>query len=221
MNGNATEEPPKTRILIVDDHASMREGIALFLNLQPNLHACCEAANAEAALTAMSICTHQLAIVDISLNGDSGLSLIRLMKSRYPSLAILAFSMHEEYLFAERALQAGANGYLMKLEGFKQILLALQQIMTGQTYLSRAMHDRLKLAAAPLAVQHDLLARLTEREFEILHLIGQGFGSRQIAEQLNRSIKTIDNHRANLKDKLHLECGRDLERFAAQWLGAN
>lgn len=211
----------KARILMVDDHPIVREGMAQFLNLQDNLHLCCQASNAHEALAVMSTCSHNLAIVDISLDGDSGLGLIKTLRQRYPELAILTLSMHDESLFAERALRAGANGYLMKQEGTKNILLAVQQVLAGNIYLSTAMHS--VLAQRLVTSRSDgasSLAGLSEREFEILHLIGLGFGTRQIAEKLNRSIKTIEAHRANLKEKLQLKGGRDLIRFAVQLLEA-
>lgn len=129
--------------------------------------------------------------------------------------------MHDESLFAERALRAGANGYLMKQEGTKNILLAVQQVLAGNIYLSAAMHSVLtQRLVTSRSDGASPLAGLSEREFDILHLIGLGFGTRQIAEKLNRSVKTIEAHRANLKEKLQLKSGRDLVRFAVQWLEA-
>ena len=212
----------KARILMVDDHPIVREGMAQFLNLQDKLHLCCQASNAQEALAAMSTCSHNLAIVDISLDGDSGLGLIKTLRQRYPKLAILTLSMHDESLFAERALRAGANGYLMKQEGTRNILLAVQQILAGNVYLSVAMQSRLtQRLVTSRSDGASPLAGLSEREFDILHLIGLGFGTRQIAEKLNRSIKTIEAHRANLKEKLQLKSGRDLVRFAIQLLDAD
>jgi DNA-binding NarL/FixJ family response regulator len=206
---------------MVDDHPIVREGMAQFLNLQDNLHLCCQASNAKEALAAMSSCEHALAIVDISLDGDSGLGLIKILRQRYPELAILTLSMHDDSLFAERALRSGANGYLMKQEGTKNILLAVQQVLAGNVYLSTAMHSGLtQRLVTPRSVGLSPVSGLSEREFEILQLIGLGFGTRQIAEKLNRSIKTIEAHRANLKEKLQLQSGRDLVRFAVQLLEA-
>jgi len=209
----------KIRILMVDDHPIVREGMAKFLNLQDNLHLCCAVANAREALAAMACCDHGLAIVDISLNGDSGLDLIKTLLHRYPDLAILAISMHDETLFAERALRAGAKGYLMKQEGTENILHAVQQVLAGNIYLSPAMHTGItRRLVAPQSASFSPIAGISEREFEVLHLIGLGFGTRQIAEKLNRSIKTIESHRANLKEKLQLESSRDLVRFAIQYI---
>ncbi len=219
MNGKLAEVSGKARILIVDDHPIVREGMALFLNLQQDLHACCEAADAEGALAAMAACEHRLVIVDISLGDDSGLNLIKTLRRLYPAVGLLALSMHEESLFAERALRAGANGYLMKQEGTQRILLAVLQILAGKTYLSAAMQNmQNSQLCSPQSGPSDMLAGLSAREFEVLHLIGMGFGTRQIAEKLQRSIKTIEAHRASLKTKLQLESGRDLDRFALQWL---
>lgn len=216
---NSNEVSKKNRILIVDDHPIVREGMAQFLNLQESLYLCCEASNAQEALAAMSTCDHSLAIVDISLNGDSGLDLIKTLRHRYPELPILAMSMHDKSLFAEHALRAGARGYLMKQEGTQNILLAVKQVLAGNIYLSASMHSA--ITQRPQTVRQSPIAGLSEREFEILHLIGLGFGTRQIAEKLNRSVKTIEAHRARLKEKLQLKSGLELTRFAVRWSDAD
>ncbi len=222
MNSDPSGKREKIRILMVDDHPIVREGMAHFLNLQDDLDLCCGAANAEEALAAMAQHDPALAIVDIALNGDSGLDLIRTLRHRYPTLAILAMSMHDESVFAERALRVGANGYLMKQEATANILLAVRQLLGGDIYLSTRMHTRLmqRLAVprtgAPASASP--IAGLSEREFEVLHLIGLGFGTRQIGEKLNRSIKTIESHRASLKEKLNLPDSTALLRFALHWL---
>lgn len=208
-----------TRILMVDDHPIVREGMALFLNAQSDLHLCCEASSAEEALEAMVRCDPTLAIVDISLKKDSGLDLIKTLRQRHPTVMLLAMSQHDESIFAERALRAGANGYLMKQEATAHVLLAVRKVLAGEIYLSAAMHSRLsQQLAAPRRSAPSLVSALTEREFEILLLLGSGFGTREISEKLNRSIKTIETHRASLKDKLQLKNGAELLRFAVQWL---
>lgn len=204
---------------MVDDHPIVREGMALFLNAQPDLHLCCEAANAEEALAAVAAYGPALAIIDISLQRDSGLELIKTLRHRYPQLAMLTMSLHDESIFAERALRAGANGYLMKQEATDNILQAVRQVLAGEIYLSAAMHSRLsQQLAAHRKADPSLVSTLSEREFEILHLIGSGLGTRQIADKLNRSVKTIEAHRASLKDKLQLANGAELVRFAMRWL---
>lgn len=203
---------------MVDDHPIVREGMALFLNAQPDLHLCCEAANTEDAMAQLANCKPALAIVDISLQNESGMDLVKLMRRRSPDVAILAMSLHDERIFAERALRAGANGYLMKHEATANILVAVRMVLSGGIYLSEAMHLRLaQKVATPGSSAATPISGLSQREFEILHLIGLGFGTRQISEKLNRSIKTIEAHRASLKEKLQLKSGADLVRFASQW----
>lgn len=213
--------PPaaRRRVLMVDDHPIVREGMAKFLNLQDDLDLCYEAGNAQEALAMMQAHNPDMAIVDMTLHGGSGLELVKTLRHRYPELPILVMSMHDEGLFAERVLRAGANGYLMKLEATAHILVAIRQVLAGNIYLSEAMHERIaQRLVAPSKAPSGPIASLTEREFEVLHLIGLGFGTRQIAEKLSRSVKTIEAHRANLKEKLHLPHGPDLVRFAVQWL---
>jgi DNA-binding NarL/FixJ family response regulator len=214
-----TPQPLKTRILMVDDHPIVREGMALFLNAQPDLDLCCEASDAAEALALAHRCNPGLAIVDISLKKDSGLDLIKTLRHRHPKLPLLAMSLHDEAIFAERALRAGANGYLMKQEATAGILRAVRQVLAGEIYLSAAMHARLsQQLAAPRRQAPGAISALTEREFEILLMLGGGLGTREIAVKLNRSVKTIEAHRASLKDKLRLRSGSELVRYAVQWL---
>ena len=133
---------PKARILIVDDHPIVRQGMARLIDLQDDLMLCCEAEDADQALAAMQVCQHDVAIVDISLGGVSGFELIKLLKRRYPGLAVLVISMHDESVYAERALRAGARGYVMKHEATDKILIAIRQILRGEIYLSAAMHTQ-------------------------------------------------------------------------------
>ncbi len=218
MHGNPSNPSRATQILIVDDHPIIREGMTHLLNLQGDLHVCCAAGSAEEALAAMA-CQPDMAIVDISLQADSGLDLVKTLRHRYPNLAILVLSMHDESLFAERALRAGANGYLMKLEATEHVVSAVREVLAGNIYLSAAMHEKLARAlAGPKKMPAGPIASLSEREFEVLHLIGLGFSTREIAEKLNRSVKTIEAHRANIKEKLNIRNGKELMRFAIQWI---
>ena len=218
MQRNCISPGRATQILIVDDHPIIRDGMTLLLNLQEDLHVCCAAGNAEEALAAMD-CQPDMAIVDISLQTDSGLELVKTLRHRYPELAILVLSMHDESLFAERALRSGANGYLMKLEATEHVVSAIREVLAGNIYMSAAMHEKL---ARALAVPHKKpegpIGSLSEREFEVLHLIGLGFSTRDIAEKLNRSVKTIEAHQANIKEKLNIRSGKELTRFAIQWI---
>ncbi|CAG9181851.1 Oxygen regulatory protein NreC [Cupriavidus pinatubonensis] len=220
MPGKSCSSSPgrPARVLIVDDHPIVREGLAHLLNMHEELQVCCTASSAEEALQGM-VCEPDMAIVDLSLHKDSGLDLVRTLRQHHPELAILVLSMHDESLFAERALRAGANGYLMKLEATEHIMSAIQEVLAGNIYLSAAMHGRLARAlTASRNATAGSVASLSEREFEVLHLIGLGFGTREIARKLNRSIKTVEAHQANIKEKLDIHSGKALIRFAIQWI---
>lgn len=207
----------KSRIMMVDDHPIVREGMMQFLNAQPDLHLCCEAGDIREALARMPHCNPALVIVDVSLKQESGLDLIRVLRRNFPRVALLAMSQHDELIFAEHALRAGANGYLMKQEATSNILRAIRLVLAGDVYLSDAMHSQLsRRLITPVTASASPVAGLSEREFEVLHLLGLGFSTRQIAEKLNRSVKTIETHRASLKVKLKLDSGTDLTHFAFQ-----
>jgi two-component system, NarL family, response regulator FusR len=213
--------PGMARIMIVDDHPIVRQGLMQMLNQQADMQLCCEASNIEEAMLAMRLCQHNLVIVDISLNGASGLNLITTLIAHYPELLILVMSMHEESLYAERALRLGAKGYIMKHQATSNILFAIRQILSGEIYLSDEMHRIIADSKHTYLAESgnvDPTAILTNREYEVLRLIGFGFGTRQIAEKLNRSIKTIETHRENIKAKLGLSRGIELIRFAAFWI---
>ena len=214
----ATSRSRPTQVMIVDDHPIIREGLTHLLNLHEELHVCCTAGSAEEALAEMA-CQPDMAIVDLSLHTNSGLDLVRTLRQQHPDLAILVLSMHDEALFAERALRAGANGYLMKLEATEHIMSAIHEVLAGNVYLSAAMHGKLARAlTVPRRDPAGSVASLSEREFEVLHLIGLGFGSREIARKLNRSVKTVEAHQANIKEKLNIPSGKELTRFAIQWI---
>ena len=207
----------KSRIMMVDDHPIVCEGMAQFLNAQPDLHLCCQAGDVHEALALMPSCNPALVIVDVALKQESGLDLIKALRRSYPLVALLAMSQHEEMIFAEHALRAGANGYLMKQEATSSILQAIRLVLAGDVYLSAAMHNQIaRKLTSPVTTASNPIAGLTDREFEVLHLLGLGFSTRQIAEKLSRSIKTIETHRASLKDKLKLSSGTDLTHFAFQ-----
>lgn len=218
MQGKSFSPDRAIQILIVDDHPIIRDGMTHLLNLQGDLRVCCAVGSAEEALTAMA-CQPDMAIVDISLQSDSGLDLVKTLRHRYPNLAILVLSMHDEGLFAERALRLGANGYLTKLEATEHVVSAIREVLAGNIYLSAAMHEKLARAfTGPPKKPEGSIASLSEREFEVLHLIGLGFGTREIAKKLNRSVKTIETHQANIKEKLHIRSGKEMMRFAIQWI---
>jgi DNA-binding NarL/FixJ family response regulator len=209
----------KTRILIVDDHPIVRQGIAQLINRESDLHVCCEAGDADHAMERMKGCEHDIAIVDISLVGASGIELIQMMRQRGYELPILVMSMHDESLYAERALRAGARGYIMKQEATEKILTAIRQILHGEIYVSDKMRSRMLQRLIDNRADTDAspVANLSNRELEILRMVGQGLGTGAIARELKRSVKTIEAHRANIKDKLGLKTAAELVRFAVQW----
>ena len=207
----------KTRVLVVDDHPILRHGIAQLINRESDLIVDIEAENAEQALREIKTDAVDLAIVDLSLDGLSGLEFIKTLRTKHPTIRCLVLSMHDELLFAERALRAGARGYMMKQEATKKIISALRQIRDGQIYLSDAMHNRLleryTEQPAPLASP---LAALTDREMEVFRLIGKGLKTGEIALTIKRSVNTVEAHRAAIKRKLNLKNAAELARIAYQ-----
>lgn len=212
--------PAKSRILIVDDHPVVRWGMSQMLNQEDDLEICCEAGNEAAALKALANCQHDLVIVDLSLEGVSGLSLIKSIKALDVDLPILVMSMHDETIYAERALRAGARGYIMKHEAPDNILRAIRQTLAGDMYVSDKM--RSKLLAHIFDGQGNAPATpvetLSDTELEVLKLVGKGLSTRASAELMNRSVKTIESHRRNIQEKLQLKSSLELVRFATRWI---
>ena len=204
----------KARVMIVDDHAIIRQGMSMLINREPDLHACCEVADIAQAIEANQGCRHDIAIVDISLSNESGLELVRRFQSLFPELPILILSMHDESIYAEPALKAGARGYLMKQMATDVLLQAMRQILKGEIYLSEAMHTRMLKKMMSGTKIDSPVGDLSPAELEVLHLIGLGMGTSEIAAKLQRSIKTIESHKANIKKKLNLESGNQLTLFA-------
>jgi DNA-binding NarL/FixJ family response regulator len=208
------------RIFIVDDHPVFREGLVGLIQREPGLTVCGEADNASQALSAVEAVKPDLVLADIGLPGKSGLELIKDILSVRPDTAVLVISMHDETLYAERVLRAGGRGYIMKQEGPDKILQAIRQVMDGQLYLSAKMSVRILDAfSSRRAKTSSPIARLTDRELEILQLIGEGNDSQTIARALHLSAKTVDAHRGHIKEKLALKNGTELICYAARWVG--
>jgi DNA-binding NarL/FixJ family response regulator len=209
----------KTRVLLVDDHPIVRQGLTQLINRQGDLEVCGEAEDAFAAEEAAAALKPDLAVVDISLKDKDGIDLIKILKARHPQLPILVFSMHEESTYAERALHAGASGYIMKQEGTENLVAAVRRILSGRIYLSEDMESRILQAAvrAGPAKPASLLERLSDRELQVFELTGQGLGTRQIAEKLFLSVKTVETYRAQIKRKMNLNTGMELIKLAIQW----
>ncbi|MHC4646932.1 MAG: response regulator [Planctomycetota bacterium] len=210
----------KTRILIVDDHPIVRQGLAELINSEEELVVCGQADDAHEALKSIKQLAPDMAIVDISLKETSGMELIRDIKAHYPNIFVLALSMHDESLYAERALRAGAAGYVMKQEATENVIAAIRKILTGQLYISERMSERmiLKLVGGRAELTTSPIDSLSDRELEVFLLIGEGFGTRRISEKLFLSTKTIETYRAHIKDKLSLADSAELLQYAIQWV---
>lgn len=208
-------------ILIVDDHPIMRRGIVSLIGAEGDLKISCEAGCAADALRLLEEKPlPDLAIIDLSLPDKSGLELTKDIAVLYPDLKVLVMSMHDESLYCERALRAGARGYIMKEAAAENLVSAIRRVLDGQIYVSEVMSSHLLeiLAGRRPAGEASPLDRLTDREMEVYELIGQGKGSRVIAEQLHISIRTVDAHRAHLKEKLRLNDSNALVRHAVRWV---
>ena len=209
------------KIFIVDDHPMMREGLAQLITEEGDLMVCGEADDAPQALEQMEKLQPDLAIVDITLRTTSGLELIKDLSIRAPQTAVLVISMHDESLYAERVLRAGGRGYVMKQEGGKKLMEAIRRVLSGKTYVSEKISAKiLDLFAGRPTENSSPVERLTDREFEVFRLIGQGLSTKQIAEKLHVSAKTVEVHRVNIKQKLNIGTAPELIRFAVRWMEA-
>jgi DNA-binding NarL/FixJ family response regulator len=208
------------RVLIVDDHPLVRTGFAQIISDEPGLEVCGEAADEAEALQRVAANLPDLVIIDLSLAGGSGINLIERIKAHHPSVCMLVASMHDESLFAERVLAAGALGYLNKQEAPGNIIKAIHRVLEGKVYLSDELTERLLdgLTGAAKNAAQSPIQRLSNRELEVFELIGRGMTTGKIADHLKLSIKTIETHRENIKKKLQLASGQELTRRAMHWL---
>jgi DNA-binding NarL/FixJ family response regulator len=210
----------KARVLVVDDHPVVRHGLIQLIDSENDLEVCGQAASAQEALEVMSNSNPDLVIIDISLEGTNGIELIKQIKGQYEGMKMLVSSMHDESLYAERALRAGAMGYINKDTATEKVVTAVRQILRGKIYLSDEMSDRMLhgLSQRDGDAEQSPIQRLSNRELEVFELIGRGVTTREIAERLNLSIKTVETHRENIKRKLNLEKSSELTRCAVQWV---
>jgi len=209
----------QTTILIVDDHPLVRTGLGELLKHEADLKICCEASNLQEAFQFLRDSSPDVAIVDVSLPDGNGLDLVKRLRIRNPNTRILVLSMHDEALLAERALRAGALGYINKEEAAENIVSAIRQILKGKTWMSQRMTEHLLRAGAPGTSESftSPVDCLSDRELEVFELIGRGLGTGDIAGKLHLSVKTIETHRANIKKKLYINSGSELTRRAMQW----
>lgn len=212
----------KVSIIIVDDHPIVRHGIAQLINKQKDMEITGEASSIAEGWDAIVKVSPDLVIVDLTLENESGLDLIRGIKDRCPGISVLVLSMHDESIFAERAFRAGASGYVMKHEGTEKLIGAIRRIVEGDLYASDNLKEKLLkriVKGTTLAVESsDSVDALSNRELEVFQMIGRGLTTREIADKLHLSVKTIEAHRQNIKDKLGLANANELIRNAVQWL---
>ena len=208
---------PKHSVLVVDDHPIIRHGVCQTLGLEPDLQVVAEASSATEALDALRTFSADLAVIDVSLNGTNGIELIKQIRNEHPRLPILVLSMHDESLYALRAVRAGAGGYIMKREAPDLLLTAVRKVLGGEVYLSPALERRARPAEEPAPAANPI-DTLSDRELEVLDLVGQGHHTRDIAQRLDLSAKTIETHRLNMKDKLGLKTAPELIRYAVNWV---
>jgi DNA-binding NarL/FixJ family response regulator len=209
----------KSRVLLVDDHPIVRQGLALLIDRESDLCVCGEAEGAHSAFHAITTLRPDMVVLDISLNGPDGLDVLKEIRTNTTNLPVLILSMHDESIYAERAMRAGANGYIMKQEATEKVLVAIRRILQGEVYLSdrltNTMLQQYVRGASP--AKGSPLVNLTDRELEVFRLIGEGHGTRQIAEELHLSVKTIESYQAHIKEKLALRNARELVQHAIEW----
>jgi DNA-binding NarL/FixJ family response regulator len=214
-----TTQTGKKKILVIDDHPLLRQGLAMLINQQQDIQVCAEAEDGPAALSLIAQKRPDILILDLSLKGPDGLDLLKSIRNLHPDLPVLILSMHDEAIYAERALRARANGYIMKQEATEKVLVAVRRILGGDVYLSDAMSSRMLhqyIDGVPSLLQSRIVA-LSDRELEVFRRIGEGQATREIADELHLSVKTVETYQAHIKEKLALRSGRELIQHAVQW----
>jgi DNA-binding NarL/FixJ family response regulator len=212
----------RTKILLVDDHPLLRTGIASLINQEKDLAVCGEVDDSVQALDAIGKTNPEIIILDISLKKMSGIEVLKHIKMRYPKVKVLILSMHDEAVYGPRALRAGASGYIMKQEAPDNVIVALRKILAGEVYISESMATRMlaRMVGGRPSPMSSPLELLSDRELEVFTLLGKGDGTRDIAQKLNLSVKTIESHRAHIKEKLNLKNATELVHHAVQWVAS-
>lgn len=213
-------EKAKSKVFVVDDHPLVRKGLGELINQEADLVICGEAESVSQALERIEECRCDIAIVDLSLKEASGIELIKDIRVRWPDLPVLVLSIHDESFYAERVLRAGARGYITKDEGTDLVLTAIRRVLSGEVYLSQRVTSRMlsKLVQRPTEEVGISIDLLSDRELEVFESLGNGMGTRQIAEKLHLSAKTVETHRENIKRKLKLANASELLQHAIQWV---
>ncbi len=212
--------PRPVTFLVVDDHPVFRQGLVALIRSDERYVVCAEAGSVEQAMATLEQTVPDIALVDISLTGQSGLDLVHRLKAAAPRVLILIISMHDEAVYASRALKAGARGYVMKQEAASVMLEAISTVLAGRIYVSSQMRDRLleTMFGDAAETEAPTVERLSDRELEVLEKIGQGYGAAEIAKTLNLSVKTVNAYRDHIKEKLRIDGAGDLRRFAVKWV---
>jgi DNA-binding NarL/FixJ family response regulator len=217
MNRKTTEDTGRNRIFLVDDHPLVREGLANLINQQEDLAVCGEAEDSAGAMVGIEESQPNVALIDISLKNESGLELVKKLEERFPLVALIVLSMHEEALYAERALRAGAKGYVMKRETTKNVLTAIRRVLAGDVYVSERVVTAMAKKMGSRKATSEPVERLSDRELEIFRLLGQGRTTSQIAEDLHLSLKTVQAYCARAKEKFGVNSLGELLRAAIRW----
>ena len=209
----------KEKVFLVDDHPIVRQGLALLIDREADLTVCGEADGGFGILQTIADLRPNVVVLDISLNGPDGLDILKTIRMRDPALPVLVLSMHDELTYAERALRAGANGYIMKQEATEKVLIAIRRILSGELYLSDRLKNRMlqNFVRRSVPAADSPLSNLSDRELEVFRLIGEGHATRQIADELRISVKTVESYQAHIKEKLALRNARELLQHAIKW----
>lgn len=220
--GSVRADQGRVPVLLIDDHPLFRQGLAHLINQEGDLIVCGEASDAKEALDLIRATHPRIAVVDITLRESSGLDLLKRLRGQWPELLLLVVSMHDELLYAPRALRAGAQGYVMKREAAEHVMSAIRTLLAGGTYLSREVQAQILAATSESESEEHTspVDLLSDREFEVFQMLGQGLGTRQIAQQLHLSVRTIEAHREHIKKKLGLQTANELMSFAIHWAQA-
>ena len=219
---SSTDRRDQRTILIVDDHPIVRQGLAQLINQEKDLEVCGQAGDAHEAMQAIRRLNPDMVIVDIGLGDTSGVELIKDLKIQYPDLPVLTLSMYDEAVYGERALRAGARGYVMKQEATEKVVTAIRRVLAGEVYVSSGMAAKMvsKFVGGGTRTTGSPADSLSDRELEVFRMIGEGFSTREMAEKLHLSIKTVETYRAHIKDKLGLQDANELLRSAIRWVNA-
>lgn len=209
----------KKTVLVIDDHPLIRQGVTMLINQQEDMEVCGEAEDMHVAMQCIARRRPDVVILDISLKGPDGLDLLKAIRANDPGLPVLILSMHDEAIYAERALRARANGYIMKQEATEKVLVAVRRILGGEVYLSDAMSKKMlqQFIDGGPSLLESRIATLSDRELDVFRRIGEGRATREIAADLHLSVKTVETYQAHIKEKLRLKSGRELIQHAIQW----